>query len=59
MTREEAKLGLKCCEEYYCGGCPYKTYDNDSRYPIRCIHKMIQDVWKYYFYKDNETSVSK
>lgn len=49
MTKEEVKQGLKCCAEYCCGECPYKIYDTDSRYPIRCMHKMIRDVWKYYF----------
>lgn len=49
MTKEEVKHGLKCCAEYCCDECPYKIYDTDSRYPIRCMHKMILDVWKYYF----------
>ena len=49
MTKEEVELGLKCCEKYYCGGCPYQIYDNDPRYPIRCIHKMIQDVLEILF----------
>ena len=58
MTKEETKQGLKCCAEYYCGECPYKIYDGNPQYPIRCIHKIIRDVWKYYF-DDKETSVSK
>lgn len=51
MTKEDTKQGLKCCTDYYyyCGACPYKIYDPYSQYPIRCMHKMILDVWKYYF----------
>lgn len=56
MTKEEVKLGLKCCTDYYyyCGACPYKIYDPYSQYPIRCMHKMIRDAWKYYFEEKNE-----
>lgn len=53
MTKEDTKQGLKCCTDYYyyyyyCA-CLYKIYDPYSQYPIRCMHKMILDVWKYYF----------
>lgn len=30
------------------------TIENDSQYPIRCMHKMILDVWKYYFDEKDE-----
>ena len=56
MTINETELGLKCCNEFLCGECPYEIYDDkeNGTYIMRCIHKLIQDVSKLYFNKTNE-----
>lgn len=39
--------GLSCCAEFFCDGCPYKKYDDDYTYKIRCIHMLIEDLHEY------------
>ena len=36
---------LKACSEFCCGECPYQHLDDDT-YKMRCIHALIQDVYK-------------
>lgn len=39
--------GLSCCAEFFCDDCPYKIYDDDYTYKIRCIHMLIEDLHEY------------
>lgn len=39
--KEEIKKALKCCAYCLCNECPYQNYD----YPIRCIHKLVEDMY--------------
>lgn len=48
MERENIELGMRCCNEYLCGECPYEKYTS-AQYTMRCIHKLIQDINKMYF----------
>ena len=48
MKRKEIEQGMKCCNEFLCGECPYEKYD-DNQYTIRCIHMLMQDINKLYF----------
>lgn len=56
MTINEIELGLKCCNEFLCGECPYEIYDDKENrtYIMQCVHKLIRDVNKLYFNKTNE-----
>lgn len=48
--KEEIELGMKCCNEFLCGECPYKKFDDKkSGYTLRCIHKLMGDINKLYF----------
>ena len=51
MKREEIEQGMKCCNEFLCGECPYEKYDDKEshQYIMRCIHMLIQDINKLYF----------
>lgn len=42
--KEEIKKALECCVYCLCNECPYQKYD-DYDYPIRCIHKLVVDVY--------------
>ena len=48
MTKEDIELGMKCCNEFFCGECPYEKY-NSPEYPLRCIPNLMQDINKLYF----------
>jgi hypothetical protein len=48
MTKEEIELGMKCCNEFLCGECPYEKFDC-KEYGIRCIHNLMKDINKLYF----------
>ena len=48
MTKEEIELGMKCCNEFLCGECPYEKFD-DKEYRMRCIHNLMKDINKLYF----------
>ena len=28
MNREEIEQGMKCCNDFLCGECPYEKYDD-------------------------------
>ena len=45
MTEEQIEKGLECCVNFICGKCPYE-YLESSTYPLRCIHALIQDLYK-------------
>lgn len=51
MNKEEIEQGMKCCNEFLCGECPYETYDDkvNHQYTMRCIHMLMQDINKLYF----------
>ena len=50
MKIEEIEKGIKCCNEFLCGECPYKKYDDKSKiYTIRCMHKLMKDINTLYF----------
>lgn len=43
MDRNETITGFKCCVEFLCGECPYKIYYSHT-YPLKCIHKLLEDL---------------
>lgn len=51
MNKEEIEYGMKCCNEFLCGECPYEKYDDkvSHQYTMRCIHMLMQDINKLYF----------
>ena len=51
MNREEIEQGMKCCNEFLCGECPYEKYDDkvSKQYTMRCIHMLMQYINKLYF----------
>ena len=51
MNKEEIEQGMKCCNEFLCGECPYEKYDDKEshQYTMRCIHMLIQNINKLYF----------
>lgn len=49
MDKENIELGMKCCNEFLCGECPYEKYDSNPEYSIRCIHILMKDINKLYF----------
>ena len=51
MNKEEIEQGMKCCNEFLCGECPYEKYDDkvSHQYTMRCIHMLMQDINKLYF----------
>lgn len=49
MTKEQIEDGLKCCNEFLCGECPYQPYDDKYEYTFRCIHMLMKDIYKLYF----------
>lgn len=49
MNKEEIEQGMKCCNEFLCGECPYEKYDDNKQYTMRCIHMLMQDINKLYF----------
>ena len=51
MNKEEIEQGMKCCNEFLCGECPYEKYDDkvSHQYIMRCIHMLMQDINKLYF----------
>lgn len=51
MNKEEIEQGMKCCNEFLCGECPYEKYDDKEshQYTMRCIHMLMQDINKLYF----------
>ena len=59
MKREEIEQGMKCCNEFLCGECPYEKYDDKEshQYIMRCIHMLIQDINKLYFGDDGNTTL--
>ena len=61
MNKEEIEQGMKCCNEFLCGECPYEKYDDkvSKQYIMRCIHMLMQDINKLYFCgrKTNESTL--
>lgn len=57
MERKDIELGMKCCNEFLCGECPYYKFNDKENciYTMRCIHKLMQDINKLYF-EDDENS---
>ena len=52
MNKIQIEKGMKCCEEFLCGECPYRIYEDPSKeYPIRCMHKLMVDINDLYFNK--------
>lgn len=51
MTKEQIELGMKCCNEFLCGECPYEKFDDKEHheYALRCIHTLMKDINKLYF----------
>ena len=51
IEREQVEKGMKCCEEFLCGECPYEQYDDkiNHEFTIRCMHKLMVDINKLYF----------
>ena len=49
--KEEVELGMKCCNEFLCGECPYEKFDDKDHheYILRCIHALMKDINKLYF----------
>ena len=49
--KEEIELGMKCCNEFLCGECPYEKFDDkiNHQYTMRCIHILMNDINKLYF----------
>ena len=60
MNREEIEQGMKCCNEFLCGECPYEKYDDkvSHQYTMRCIHMLMQDINKLYF-DENRSAIEK
>lgn len=60
MNIEEIEQGMKCCNEFLCGECPYEKYDDkvSKQYTMRCIHMLIQDINKLYF-DENRSAIEK
>ena len=60
MKREEIEQGMKCCNEFLCGECPYEKYDDkvSKQYTMRCIHMLMQDINKLYF-EENRSAIEK
>ena len=56
MNKEEIEQGMKCCNEFLCGECPYDKYDDkvSKQYTMRCIHMLIQDINKLYFEEETK-----
>ena len=54
MRKEDIEQGMKCCNEFLCGECPYEKYDDkvNKEYIMRCIHMLMQDINKLYFSDD-------
>ena len=46
MNKEETEQGMKCCNEFLCGECPYEKYDDkvSKQYTMRCIHMLMQEI---------------
>ena len=57
MRKEEIEQGMKCCNEFLCGECPYEKYDDKKNYEytMRCIHMLMQDINKLYFGDDKNS----
>lgn len=57
MERKNIELGMKCCNEFLCGECPYEKYDDKKNYEytMRCIHMLMQDINKLYFGDDRNS----
>lgn len=56
MNKEEIEKGMKCCNEFLCGECPYENDDKvSSQYTMRCIHMLMQDINKLYFGDDRNS----
>ena len=51
LKREDTELGIKCCNEFLCGECPYEKYDDkvSHQYTMRCIHTLMKDINNLYF----------
>lgn len=56
MKREETEQGMKCCNEFLCGECPYEKYDDkvSMQYTMRCMHILMQDINKLYFEEETK-----
>ena len=51
MNKEDIELGMKCCNEFLCGECPYEKFDDkeNCEYILRCIRILMKDINKLYF----------
>lgn len=44
-NKEKVMKALAACSEFYCGECPYHHLDHHE-YSLRCVHALIEDVYK-------------
>ena len=51
FTKVQILEGLDACEDFECGRCPYKKYDNHD-YMLRCVHMLISDLHDLMFEED-------
>ena len=56
MNKKEIEQGMKCCNEFLCGECPYEKYDDkvSHQYTMRCIHMLMRDINKLYFEEETK-----
>lgn len=54
MGKEDIEQGMRCCNEFLCGECPYEKYDDkkNHQYTMRCTHMLMKDINKLYFGND-------
>lgn len=52
FTKAETLEALDACEDFECGRCPYKKYDNHD-YMLRCVHMLISDLHDLMFEEDD------
>ena len=45
--KETIMKGLECCVDFYCEDCPYKQFDDNANYSMKCVHRLQVDLYKY------------
>lgn len=53
MDEKQLIKAISCCAEFCCGECPYQKYDGGSEKLLKCIHKLMVDIDKYFKEKNN------
>jgi hypothetical protein len=43
FTEKQIRESVNACCDFCCGECHYNIYESKD-YPIRCIHKLMNDV---------------